>query len=66
MLGCSASITPLRLTGITNFDLWVLVGSSILLWLFGIFFGKRIITRVEGSILILCYIAYTAVLIYNL
>ena len=26
-----------------------LVGSSILLWLFGIFFGKRIITRVEGS-----------------
>ena len=66
VLGCSASITPLRLTGITNFDLWVLVGSSILLWLFGIFFGKRIITRVEGSILILCYIAYTAVLIYNL
>ena len=53
VLGCSASITPLRLTGITNFDLWVLVGSSILLWLFGIFFGKRIITRVEGSILIL-------------
>ena len=66
VLGCSASITPLRLTGITNFDLWVLVGSSILLWLFGIFFGKRIITRVEGSILILCYIAYTVVLIYNL
>ena len=66
VLGCSASITPLRLTGITNFDLWVLVGASILLWLFGIFFGKRIITRVEGSILILCYIAYTAVLIYNL
>ena len=30
VLGCSASITPLRLTGITNFDLWVLVGSSIL------------------------------------
>ena len=66
VLGCSASITPLRLTGITNFDLWVLVGASLLLWLFGIFFGKRIITRVEGSILILCYIAYTAVLIYNL
>ena len=66
VLGCSASITPLRLTGITNFDLWVLVGASLLLWLFGVFFGKRIITRVEGSILILCYIAYTAVLIYNL
>ena len=33
VLGCSASITPLRLNGITNFDLWVLVGSGILLWL---------------------------------
>ena len=66
VLGCSASITPLHLRGITNFDLWTLVGASILLWLFGVFFGKRIITRVEGSILILCYVAYTAVLIYNL
>jgi len=66
VLGCSASITPMRLTGITNLDLWVLVGAGILLWLFGIFFGKRIITRVEGSILILCYAAYMAVLICNL
>ena len=66
VLGCSASITPLHLTGINNLDLSVLVGSSILLWIFGIFFGKRTITRIEGSILILCYIAYTAILIYNL
>ena len=65
VLGCSASITPLHLTGITNMDLLVLVGSSILLWLFGLFFAKRTITRIEGSILILCYIAYTIVLIYN-
>ncbi len=66
VLGCSASITPMRLTGITNLDLWVLVGAGILLWLFGLFFGKRTITRIEGSILMLCYIAYTAVLICNL
>lgn len=65
VLGCSATITPLHLTGIGNLDLLVLVGSSILLWLFGIFFGKRTITRVEGSILIFCYIAYTGVLIYQ-
>ena len=65
VLGCSASITPLHLTGITNMDLLVLVGSSILLWIFGLFFAKRTITRIEGSILILCYIAYTTVLIYN-
>lgn len=65
VLGCSASITPLRLNGITNFDLWVLVGSGILLWLFGLFFAKRTITRIEGGIMILCYMAYTVVLIYN-
>ena len=40
VLGCSASITPLHLSGITNFDLFTLVGSSILLWLFGLFFAR--------------------------
>ena len=65
VLGCSASITPLHLSGITNFDLLTLVGSGILLWLFGLFFAKRTITRIEGGIMILCYVAYTMVLIYN-
>lgn len=65
VLGCSASITPLNMNGITNFDLLVLVGSGILLWLFGMFFAKRTITRIEGSILILCYVAYTVALIMN-
>lgn len=64
VLGCSASITPLHFTGITNFDLWILVGSGVLLWFVGIFFGKRTITRIEGSILILCYIAYIIALIH--
>lgn len=63
VLGCSASITPLRVNGITNLDLLVLIGSCILLWLFGLFFAKRTITRVEGSIMALCYIAYTVFLI---
>ena len=66
VLGCSASITPLRLTGINNFDLFTLVGSGILLWFFGLFFAKRTITRIEGSILVLCYIAYTTYLIYQI
>lgn len=63
VLGCSASITPLRLSGINNFDLLTLVGSGILLWLFGLFFAKRTITRIEGGIMMLCYVAYTVVLI---
>lgn len=66
VLGCSASITPLHLTGITDFDLWVLVASGVLLWLFGLFFAKRTITRIEGGVLVLCYVAYTAFLIYSL
>lgn len=63
VLGCSATITPLHLNGITNFDLLALVGSGILLWLFGLFFAKRTITRIEGSIMVLCYVAYTTFLI---
>lgn len=65
VLGCSASITPLYLTGINNLDLLMLVGASILLWLVGVFFGKRTITRIEGSLMVGIYIAYTAFLIYQ-
>jgi len=65
VLGCSAGITPLRLAGIGNFDLFALAGSCVLLWLFGVFFAKRTITRIEGGIMILCYMAYTVALIYK-
>ena len=64
ILGCSATITPMRLNGITNFDLTVLIVSSILMWFFGLFFAKRTITRIEGGMLVLCYIPYTTALIY--
>lgn len=66
ILGCSATITPLFPKGISNFDLIWLVASSVLLWFFGIFFGKRIIMRFEGSILLLAWIAYTAWLIIRM
>lgn len=66
VLGCSATITPLHLQGITNFDLIYLIGASLLLWFFGIFIGKRVITRLEGSMLIIAYIIYTGILIHQL
>lgn len=65
VLGCSASITPLHLNGITNFDFLTLVGAGILLWFFGLFFARRTITRIEGSILVLAYVAYTTILIWQ-
>ena len=66
VLGTAATITPLGLQGIGRIDLLCLVGSSVLLWLVGVFYGKRIITRIEGCILVACYVAYTAWLIYQL
>ena len=63
VLGCSASISPLPMGGITNVDMVVLVASAILFWLVGWFFKKRTITRVEGALLVICYVAYTVYLI---
>lgn len=64
VLGCSASIVPMRLGNITNFDLLTLVASGVLLWVFGLLFAKRTITRIEGAIMILCYVGYTLALIF--
>jgi cation:H+ antiporter len=63
VLGCSATISPLNIQGITNLDLGVLIGSCMLLYIFGWFFKKRTITRIEGIVMIACYIGYTAYLI---
>ena len=57
ILGCSATITPLFPKGISNFDYLWLVASSILLWFFGLFFGKRIIMAqvpMTALLLVLC------------
>ena len=63
VLGCSATISPLPMGGINNIDMAVLVASAVLFWIVGWFFKKRTITRVEGGLLVACYVAYTAYLI---
>lgn len=63
VLGASASIKPLGLGGISNFDLAALIVSGILLYAVSLFFKQRTITRIEGAVLILCYIAYITILI---
>lgn len=65
ILGASATITPLPLGGITYFDMATLVFSGLLLWLVATFFGNRTITRYEGAAMVICYIAYVAILIYQ-
>lgn len=63
VLGSAATIRPLPLGDIGNFDLLALTGASVLFWLTGWFFAKRTITRAEGALLLGCYVAYTWVLV---
>lgn len=63
VLGCSATIAPMNIQGISNVDLGVLIGSCLLLYLFGLFFRKRTVTRPEGIFMMLCYVAFTVYLI---
>ena len=63
VLGCSATVSPLPMGNINNIDILVLIGSGLLFWLVGWFFKTRTITRIEGALLVLCYIVYTAFLI---
>lgn len=65
VLGLSASVTPLTLNGITSIDLFVLIGSAVLLYFFGLCFKKRTITRLEGIVMIACYVGYTSWLIIS-
>lgn len=63
VLGCSATIHPLKIQGIDNIDFGVLIGSCVLLYIFGLFFKKRTVTRWEGIVMVACYVAYTVYLI---
>lgn len=63
VLGCSASITAMPVQGISSLDLGMHILACLLLFIFGLFFQQRMITRIEGIALVACYIGYTAYLI---
>lgn len=63
VLGLSAAVSPLTFGGIGLLDLSVLLGSALLFWLFGWKFRVRTITRVEGGVMALCYVAYITLLV---
>lgn len=58
VLGVTSTVMPLQFGNITIVDLGVLVGASLLFWIFGWFFRRRTITRFEGAILLAAYVAY--------
>lgn len=66
VLGVSGVINPLTFGNIGNFDLITLFVASILFLIFGRLFGVRKITRIEGGLLVLCYLFYIFCLLKKL
>lgn len=66
ILGITSVVTPLSFTGITNIDLWTLLGASLLFWFFGWAIKVRTITRGEGVVMAAAYIGYIVTLILML
>ena len=65
ILGCAATITPISLDGFSFIDFYVLLASSLLIYIVTRFGGKAVINRFEGALLVVGYIAYTTYLIAN-
>lgn len=63
ILGTAATITPIVLDGFSYIDFYVLIASSLLIYLVSRFGGKAVITRFEGLLLVAGYVAYTTYLI---
>ncbi|MBE6302317.1 MAG: calcium/sodium antiporter [Bacteroidales bacterium] len=65
ILGCTATICPIELSQFNAIDYYVLIASSLLIYIVAKFGGKATITRIEGATLICGYVAYTIYLISN-
>lgn len=63
VLGTAATVAPLPFRGVTRVDLWTLMGASIMFLVFARAFRHRCITRPEGVVMLVAYIAYMAWLV---
>ncbi len=66
ILGVSSTITPIRIGGVTALDFLVMIVAGLMLYIFAVLFGQRVVKRSEGAILALSFIAYTVYLIMQL
>lgn len=66
VLGVTSTIRPLQFGSIGVGDLTVMTLSAILFWTVGKLYKYLSITRAEGGMMFLCYIAYIVVLCLNL
>lgn len=65
VLGTTATVSPVAFGTIGNVDLLTLTLASVLFLCCGWLIGKRTITRGEGALFTLCYIAYLTYLVVN-
>ncbi len=66
ILGITASVCPFTITDIGIIDLAILVLSALTLYIFGVFFGNKVINRWEGAMLFLLFISYNTYLFTTL
>lgn len=62
ILGTSGLIKPLTLGDISPLDIWMVLGSAVLLLVSALAIGQRRITRVEGALYLAIYVGYVVLL----
>ena len=66
VLGCAGAIAPMEFGNIGPVDLLVLLVASVLFLVFGFLFGKKVIKRWEGIVMVIVYLAYLVYLYANI
>lgn len=62
ILGASATIKPLTMGNITPLDIYMVLGSAVVLFVSALLIGKRRITRLEGVAYLAIYVGYIVLL----
>lgn len=61
ILGAASAISPITFMAVNAIDIMILVGFSVLVWI--MCFKKKNLGRVDGIIMLLCYVVYLAYII---
>lgn len=64
ILGTSATITPLRLGGITSLDMVVMLSAVVVTLIAALTFRRNKIDRIEGAVFFAIYVVYTLWLLH--
>ena len=63
ILGTTATVTPIHIGGVSTLDFTMMSFAALLLYVFAVLFGQRVIKRMEGAVLVLCFVLYTVYLL---